>query len=158
VKLFPWSCNDIRLQSPIHSLPSAKPSVAGKAVCTSLVISAPRWPFLFTSCLDGSQIPSPSQTAADRRRLPGQPRLPCIPLVSPSALSGLAFHSSSLLGLFLFLLFIRSLNRSFSGVQATAEPCSEALGSNYSVPCSQSKRDPWLLCSLSWQVAGINLE
>lgn len=39
----------------------------------------------------------------------------------------------------MFLLFIRSLNSSFSGVQATAELCSEALGSNYSDPCSQSK-------------------
>lgn len=56
--------------------------------------------------------------------------------ISTSALSGLASHSSSLQGLFL----LRYLNGSFSGVQTTAEPSPEALGSTLRTdPCSQNK-------------------
>lgn len=70
----------------------------------------------------------------------GQLRLPSTPPISFSALGGLASYSSALQGLFMFLLSIIALSSSFSGAQATAQPYSEALGSNYSNPCFHSKK------------------
>lgn len=81
------------------------------------------------------------QESAGAMEVPRPPGLCCITPIPPFALGSLAFHSSSLQELFLFLLFIRFLNGSFSGAQATAELCSEALGSNYLDPCSQSKKE-----------------
>lgn len=66
------------LQSLIPSWTPANLHFVRRAVCTSLVISAARWHSLFTSCLDGSQIPNSSQTKTEGPwRLPSHHGLPC---------------------------------------------------------------------------------